>query len=264
MLPMPQFSPGQQRAVDALARDLEQVFGARLQSLVVYPGHQGDGSVHAMALIDNLVFRDLVACLPFTASWHHRGTGVPLLLTGEELRRSIDVFPLEYASILIDYAVVRGADPLRGLRIPVEDIRRACEAQAKGHLIHLREAFLESHAETTRVGRLIAASAAPLRALLTNIARLPGAAGARQPGGGSPAPANLSDEALAALAEQRMNVPAAVIRDVLATSAHGHSAVTDPTHLLARYIEAAQKIWTYVDQWSMTPGSPRGQSGAPE
>jgi len=266
MLLMPHFSPGQQRGVDALARDLEHVFGARLRSLVVYPGHQGDGSVHAMELIDNLVFRDLVACLPFTSSWHHRGTGVPLLLTGEELRRTVDVFPLEYASILIDYAVVHGADPLRGLRIPVEDIRRACEAQAKGHLIHLREAFLESHGETTRVARLIAASAAPLRALLTNIARLPtgAAAGARQPGGGSPAPANPSDEALAALAEQRMRVPAAVIRDVLATSAHGHSAVTDPTHLLARYIDAAEKIWTYVDQWSMTPASAREQSGAPE
>jgi hypothetical protein len=264
MLPMAQFSSGQQRAIDALARDLEHVFGTRLQSLVVYPGHQGDGSVHAMALIDNLVFRDLVACLPFTESWHHRGTGVPLFLTGEELRRTVDVFPLEYASILADYAVVRGADPLRGLQIPLEDIRRACEAQAKGHLIHLREAFLESHAETTRVARLIAASAAPLRALLNNIARLPAgaAASARQPGGGTTGTSNLSDEALATLAEQRMHVPATVIRDVLATSAHGHSAVTDPTHLLSRYIEAAGKIWTYVDQWSMTPASARERSGA--
>jgi hypothetical protein len=244
MLRMPQFSSGQQRAADALARDLDHIFGPRLQSLLVYPGHQADGSVHAMALVDNLGFRDLVACLPFTESWHKRGAAVPLLLTADELRRTIDIFPLEYASILADYAVVRGHDPLRGVRIAVEDIRRACEIQAKSHLIHLREAFLESHAETTRVARLIAASAAPLRALLTNIARLPD--------GGSPATSNLSDEALAALAEQRMHVPATVIRDVLATSAAGHSAVIDPSHLLAKYIEAAEKIWAYVDQWSMT------------
>jgi sigma54-dependent transcription regulator len=249
MLRMPQFSSGQQRAADALARDLDQIFGARLRSLVVYPGRQGDGSVHTMALIDKLAFRDLVACLPFTESWHHRGAAVPLLLTPEELQRTIDIFPLEYAGILGDYAVVRGTDPLRGVRIDVEDIRRACETQAKSHLIHLRESFLESHGETTRVARLIAASAAPLRALLTSIARLPEASAQA---GGSPALPNLSDEALATFSEDRMHVSAAVIRDVLATSAQGHSAITDPSHLLARYIDGAEKIWAYVDRWSLT------------
>jgi hypothetical protein len=240
MLTMPHFSAAQRRAVDGLARDLDQVFGARLRSLVVYPGHQGDGSVHSMAVIDDLVFRDLAACLPFAEAWHHRGAAVPLLLTVEELQRSVDIFPLEYASILADYGVVRGVDPLKGVTIDVEEVRRACEAQAKGHLIHLREAFLESHGETTRVSRLIAASAAPLRALLTNIARLPD-------GGSTAVPA--TDAALAAMAEQRMGISAAVVHDVLATSAHGASAVTDPTHLLARYVEAAQKIWQYVDRW---------------
>jgi hypothetical protein len=37
---------------------------------------------------------------------------------------------------------------------------------------------------------------------------------------------------------------------VLATSGHGASAITDPTHLLARYVDAAQKIWDYVDRWN--------------
>jgi len=252
---MPQFSPAQQRAVDTLARDLDQVFGARLRSLVVYPGHQADGSVHSLALVDNLAFRDLVACLPYTEAWHHRGAAVPLLLTADELHRTIDIFPLEYASIIADYTVVRGADPLRGVTVGVEDMRRACEIQAKSHLIHLREAFLESHAETTRVARLITASAAPLRALLINVARLPAVASAngRPPNGSAPIPPVLSDEALAQMAEERIGVSGAVMRTVLATSADGHSAVTDPTHLLAGYIEAAQKIWAYVDRWSTTP-----------
>jgi hypothetical protein len=239
---MPHFSPAQQRAVDALARDLDQLFGPRLRSLVAYPGHQADGSVHSCALIDELGFRDLVACLPYTGSWHHRGAAVPLLLTADELRRTIDVFPLEYASIVADYTVVRGSDPFAGVAIDSEDIRRACEAQAKSHLIHLREAFLESHAETTRIARLISASAAPLRALLTHIARLPDARGPMDS-------TSLSDASLAAMAETRMGVPAAVIRDVLASSANGHSSVTDPSHLLAGYIDAAKRIWEYVDRW---------------
>ena len=226
-----------------LTRDLEGIFGPRLQSLVAYSGHQADGSVHSCALVDGLGFKDLVSCLPLTESWHHRGIAVPLMLSADELRRTVDVFPLEYSSIIADYSVVRGRDPFKGVSIPIEDIRRATEGQAKSHLIHLREAFLESHGETTRIARIIAASAAPLRGLLTNIARLPDQAH------GATDLSNLSDERLAAIAEARLGIPATLIREILASSAGGHSTIVDPSHLLASYIEATQKIWEYVDRW---------------
>jgi hypothetical protein len=127
--------------------------------------------------------------------------------------------------------------------VPVDDIRRGTEGQAKSHLIHLREAFLESHGETTRIAQLIAASAAPLRALLTNIARLPDKTH------GAMEPSSLSDEALAKMAEARMGISSKLTRDVLASSAGGQSTIVDPSHLLASYIAAAQKIWEYVDRW---------------
>jgi hypothetical protein len=240
---MPHFSPSQQRSLDVLSRDLEDIFGSRLQSLVAYSGHQADGSVHSCALVDGLGFRDLVSCLPLTQNWHHRGIAVPLMLSADELRRTVDIFPLEYSTIIADYAVVRGTDPFKGVSVPVDDIRRATEGQAKSHLIHLREAFLESHGETTRIAQLIAASAAPLRALLTNIARLPDKTH------GAMEPSSLSDEALAKMAEARMGISSKLIRDVLASSAGGQSTIVDPSHLLASYIDAAQKIWEYVDRW---------------
>ena len=240
---MPHFTQAQQRAVEQLARDLEGVFGPRLETLVVYTGNQGDGSVHSCALVQSLGFRDLTACLPFTESWHRRGTAVPLLLSTDELGRTIDVFPLEYAAILADYTVVRGTDPFKGMTIPVEDVRRAVEGVAKSHLIHLREGFLESHGETTRIARLIAASAAPLRALLVHIARLPDA-GSENLDEHMP-----SDESLAKLAEMRMGVQPGLIRTVLASSGGNHSTITDPSHLLGAYIDASHKIWQYVDGW---------------
>jgi hypothetical protein len=240
---MPHFTSAQQRAVDQLARDLDGVFGDRLESLVVYVGHQGDGSIHSCALVRALGFRDLNACLPFTESWYHRGVAVPLMLSSHELQRTVDIFPLEYSSIVADYAVVRGRDPFAAMRIPVEDVRRSVEGLAKSHLIHLREGFLESHGETTRIARLISASAAPLRALLTHLARLPDAAQ------GTLDTSTLSDESLAAMAELRMHVPASLIRTVLASSGDGHSTITDPGHVLGPYIDASQRIWEYVDRW---------------
>jgi hypothetical protein len=240
---MPHFSAAQQKGIDVLARDLDGIFGPRLHSLLAYPGHQADGSLHSCAVVDGLGFRDLVACLPLTESWHQRGIAVPLMLAAGELERTVDIFPLEYSAILADYLVVRGRDPLQGISIPVEEVRRATEGQAKSHLIHLREAFMESHGETTRIARLIASSAAPLRALLTNIARLP------DPAHGPVAAANPPDEALAQTAEARMGISATLIREILASSAGGHSTITDPSALLARYIDAARKIWEYVDGW---------------
>jgi hypothetical protein len=240
---MPHFSSSQQRAIDSLARDLDGILGPRLVSLVAYPGHQADGSVHSCALVQDLTYRDLTSCLPLTESWHHRGSSVPLLLAPEELRRTVDIFPLEYSTMMADYAVVRGIDPFTGLSIPVEDVRRAVEGLAKSHLIHLREAFLESHGETMRIAGLIAASAAPLRALLTHIARLPEA------GTGPAGTATPSDESLASMAEQRMGIDPALIRTILASSARGHSTITDPSHLLGPYIDASKRIWEYVDGW---------------
>lgn len=240
---MPHFTDAQLKAIDLLGHDVDATFGPRLQSLVAYPGNQADGSVHSCAIVEGLGFRDLVACLPLTERWHQRGIAVPLMLASGELERTVDIFPLEYSAMLSNYVVVRGADPFQGMTIPVEDIRRATEGMAKSHLIHLREAFLESHGETTRVGRLIASSAAPLRALLTNIARLPDTAGGAM-GSGTP-----TDEALARLAETRMGVSATVIREILASSGGGHSSIADPSALLAHYIAAAQKIWECVDRW---------------
>lgn len=241
---MPQFSAAQQRAIDHLARDLDTIFDDRLESLVVYPGHQADGSVHSCALVAGLGFRDLTTCLPLTDSWHHQGIAVPLLLSSDELKRTVDIFPLEYASIVADYTIVRGGDPFKGLVIHVDDVRRAVEGLAKSHLIHLREAFLESHGETTRIARLIAASAAPLRALLTQIARLPDEPQAAVMDLTTP-----SDESLAELAEMRMGISSSLIRTVLASSAGGYSTIADPSHLLGSYIEASKKIWEYVDRW---------------
>jgi len=241
---MPAFSSSQQNAIASLARDLDEVFGTRLRALVAYPGTQGDGSVHSCALVDGLGFRDLVKCLPFTGNWHQRRVAVPLMLSADELQRTLDIFPLEYAAIAADHVVVRGTDPFAHVPIRVEDVRRAIEAQAKSHLIHLREAYLESQGEATRISYLISASAPPLRALLTNIARLLHAGGAN--------PDGLADESLAALAQARMNVPGVVIREVLASSGGGQSTITDPSHLFAAYLDAAEKIWTFVDGWSST------------
>ncbi len=237
------FTTAQQQALATLGKDLARVFGGRLESLVAYSGHDGDGALHSLAVVEALTFQDLTACLPLAEGWQRRQLAVPLMLSHEELRRTVDIFPLEYASIIATHAIVFGRSPFDGMTIPAEDLRRACEAQAKSHLIHLREGFLESHGEARTVAALVASSTAPFRAILTNIARLPDSAAGRAE------PIGLSDEALAQMAEQRIGIPASLVREVLSSATTGQSSIAEPSALLARYIHAAQRVWEYVDRW---------------
>lgn len=230
-------------ALTQLSSDLDRVFGARLEALGFYAGHDSDALVHTLALVNGLAFKDLSACLPLADGWQRRGLAVPLMLSRDELDRTLDIFPLEYAAIAATLTMLRGSNPFEGLTPRADDVRRALETQAKSHLIHLREGFLESRGEATAVAALIAASAMPFRTLLASLARLPEAPGVATMAG-------LTDDALAAEAERRAGIPSQVVREVFATAAPGHAAIADPTALLARYLDAADALWAHVDRWS--------------
>jgi hypothetical protein len=231
-------------AAAALTTDLRRIFGARLRALVAYGLHdaQDAGPLHTLALVNGMTFADLAACAPATAGWKQQGLAVPLLISPDEFRRTLDVFPLEYDHILTDHVVLEGENPFDGLHVRETDLRRACEIQAKSHLIHLREGFLEGSREPGAIAGLIASSAAAFRSLLVDIARLDRQGG---PAAGEIGP---TDDAIAEAARQTIGLPADVVREVLAAPRTMATAV-DPTALLARYIEAAEHVWRYVDRW---------------
>lgn len=207
--------------LEALAADLRSVFGGRLQSVVAYADPAEDG-LHTLALVDRLSVDDLAACVPFADGWRRAGLDVPLLLGRDEFIRTLDVFPLEYGGIIADHALVAGADPFNGLAVADADLRRALELQAKSHLIHLREGFLETHGKSRAVARLIADSAPGLRTLLLHLERLdPGAA-------------------------DRAGLTADLVREVTAAA---DNTIVDPTALLSRYVSTIERLWRQVDAW---------------
>jgi hypothetical protein len=155
------------------------------------------------------------------------------VLERDEFLRTLDVFPLEYGDIIAHHVLIAGPDPFAAARVSPADVRRACELSAKSHLIHLREAFMESGADPLAVGRLIAASAPSFTGLLRNIARL----------------ADDDDADIAATAERQIGIPAGVVREVMSAGRGTQSTIAEPTALMARYIAAAERVWEYVDTW---------------
>ena len=213
-----------------LAADLRRVFGSRFVSLIAYGPHRS--AVFAQAIESG----DLDAMSALVETWHRDQLATPLVITPDELGRSLDAFPLEFQAMLDRHEVVDGSDPLTAIRIDPTDLRRACEIQAKSHLVHLRQGWLEAHGHAHDLAQLAARSAGPFRALLIQVARLSGDS------------AETNDE-LAAFAERTMHLPAALGRDIL-TADDGSDAGARVAKRLAEYLTAAERLWAYVDGWS--------------
>jgi len=246
-------------AVRALERDLRGIFGSRLQSLAIYgrrdaagggDHHGHDRAAHAhghhapptrtLAVVESMTRDDLRAAATRVEAWHDAGLATPLLLAAREFARSLDAFPLEFGAILADHVVVSGDNPFASLRVDAADVRRAVEVQARSHLLHLREGYLETRGRADALSMLILQSAPAFAALVSSIARLEGRTD------GDPAASARHVERIVGDAAQQQG---AVSRVVALAGAHD-LASADAEQLLPPYLDAVERIVNYVDGWS--------------
>lgn len=226
-------------AADALVTDLRHIFAGRLHSLVAYGPRiegEGDAPLTCLALVESLVLSDLEACAGRAHHWEHHGLAIPLILPDQEFRRSFDAFPLEYGEILRAHERIFGADPFDGASISRDDLRRACEAQVKSHLLHLREGFIETGGRPQAIADLVGTSAPAFAALLRNVARLNGSASSNR--------ADATREGARAAA-----LPDGVVTDMLALERKSSMPTTDAARLFPRYLEAVEQLARAVDAW---------------
>lgn len=156
-------------SIDALAAQLNEIFGDRLKMVAAF----GDNA-HSCAIVQSLTVEDLGKCAAQAAKWTKSGLAVPLLIVESDLRRSLDAFPLELTEIIATRRVVAGTDLFTDVVVPKQDLRRACEVQARGHVLHLREGYIESAGDSKAIAKLVSAAIQPFRALVKNVARLEG------------------------------------------------------------------------------------------
>src|SRR5205085_10625166 len=168
---------------------------------------------------------------------HTTGLATPLLIAADEFERSLDVFPLEFGAILADHSVVAGANPFASLAVDPDDLRRACEVQARSHLLHLREGYLETRGRADAVAVLIVRSAAAFSALVMSIARLEG---------------HTTDEAGSAArhVERILGTGNSAVGEVVKLSSAHDIPSADGERLFPPYLDSVERIVRYVDGWS--------------
>ena len=226
-------------AADTLVGDLQNVFGTRLLAVVAYGPRieaSSDEPLTCLALVDSLTADDLHACAQSARRWARASIATPLIVPAHEFMRSLDTFPLEYGEIIRAHELVYGEDPFGAATIAQEDLRRACELQAKSHLLHLREAFIESGGRPTDVAELVAASAPAFTLLLRNVARLNSV--------------TMSDRGDVTRAGARaVGIPEELVADMLNLERQPGIAATDPSRLFPEYLAAVEQLARAVDGW---------------
>jgi len=202
---------------------------------VVAYGQPGADPAPSLALVRAITAADLDDCASRVASWHRAGCATPLLLTKDEFAGSLDAFPIEYGEILETHRIVHGVNPFIGLTIRTEDLRRECETLVKGHLVHLRENYVECRGRQSEVGELVAHAAPAFALILRRLARLDG----------SPAETHAD---LNAYAARRPGLDPRVVGDVLAMAGHQPAGV-DAIRIYPAYLAAVEQLWRFIDGW---------------
>jgi hypothetical protein len=155
--------------IDDMAAQLADIFRERLKMVAAF----GDPA-NACAVVQALTMDDLDRCAARMPAWTKGGLDAPLLIVESELRRALDAFPLELSEIIATRRIIAGADLFSDIVIAKQDLRRACEVQARGHVLHLREGYIEAAGDTKKVSALVSSAITPFRALVKNVARLEG------------------------------------------------------------------------------------------
>jgi hypothetical protein len=231
--------PTWQSAAVGLVNDLRNVFGDRLRSVVAYGPHvEGHNAapLTCLALVSSLGVSDLDACARHTARWNRNRIATPLVMSETEFRSSLDAFPLEYGEIIRSHQRVHGNDPFEGVAIAIPDLRRACEAQVKSHLVHLREGFLEAGGHPAEIAELVTASAPSFTSLLRHVAWLSGS--------------TTRDRWEATRAGARAaEIPGTIVADMIALEQQSGVRTSDPARLFPDYLAAVEQMARAVDAW---------------
>jgi len=158
----------------------------------------------------------------------------PLVLTEQQVRTSVDVFPAEFLDLAARRALVEGEDVLADLVIKRDNLRHQCEFELRSKLVGLRQAFLLAGGASGLPQRLLAQAAGGLSAVLRHLLDLRGV------------PVPDGTEPLVGAIASRYGVDSTGLGAPFAARSRALSE-DEARGLFARHLEALEALTTAVD-----------------
>ncbi|MCE5300177.1 MAG: hypothetical protein LLG37_04810 [Spirochaetia bacterium] len=164
---------------EKFAEELKNTLGDNLKSFALY-GSAAAGEIYRTSDINTILVvenaepeRIKTASKP-VRSWTRNGNPAPLIFTVDGLKRSADVFPIEFFDIKDNHRVLSGRDYFNAIRINPKNLRLELERELKTMILRLRSAYVICGGETRAVRELLARSVSGFTAILRGVIRLYG------------------------------------------------------------------------------------------
>jgi hypothetical protein len=150
-------------ALEKFTAWLVQLYGARLQSLVVYgpaaggahAAHISHADMNLLAVLDTMDAAALELGAPAVAWWRKQGYPAPVMLSRDEQDDSADIFPVEYLDIQAHHRVLAGAELFAQVPRFPELHRIHVEHDLRAHLLRLRGAYMADSGDAKALAELL-------------------------------------------------------------------------------------------------------------
>jgi len=232
-----------EKLIDDFVERIRGAAGTNLVAVILYgSAAAGDyvaehSDVNLLCVLGETSFAAIEALAPAVAWWGKQKHREPLLMNAEEMRRSADVFSIEFLDMKRHYRVLWGEDVLKTLEIPMRLHRAQVEYELRERTILLRQRLLMAAGNAEAKWELLLRSLPAFGTLFRHALIALGDAGA-----GS------KREAAAALAG-KMGIDTSVFAELLdlrERKKDRQSARVD--EIFARYLKLVEQVTAAVDK----------------
>lgn len=140
----------QRERIAEIARELQEIVGGDLVSLVLYgsAAHaefvEGVSDINFLIVVRGAPLGVLERLRPHWPDWQQKGMAAPLVVGEQFIQRAADVFPIELADIRSCHEVFAGDDVLADIEIRPEHLRRQLEFELRSKWLKLGSLYLQS------------------------------------------------------------------------------------------------------------------------
>jgi hypothetical protein len=232
-----------EKQIEEFVGRIRQAMGENLQSVILYgSGASGEfhpefSNVNLLCVVREASYATLSALAPVVEWWTRQKRHVPLVLTGEELQRSADVFSIELLDMQQRHRVLFGTDAIANLTIPMQFHRAQVEYELREKTILLRERFLLAGTDKKRLWELLMASLSTFSTLFRHSLI---ALGERPP--------DSKRETIRTLAQRIKFDPSPFVQLLDIREHKADQKQFDATDVFARYLAAIQQVTAAVDR----------------
>ena len=147
-----------EKLINEFVERMRSAAGTNLRAAILYGSAAAGDHIHdysdvnLLCVLGETSFAAIEALVPAIEWWGKQKHRAPLLLSAEEMRRSADVFSIEFLDMRRNHRLLWGEDILKTLEIPMRLHRAQVEYELREKTILLRQGLLTAPGKTRRSG----------------------------------------------------------------------------------------------------------------